>query len=245
MEKRRPELIKKIVALDVGGAVEPSPAGLVIIVSYHLWLIAAFRVGGVVGDTMARTFARLVGAPDAARVATATSCYPYYHWWKRKLDKSQEQIQALVPEAPVLFLYGTAGYKSYLVRLYDHFLAGGGAQVLPRVFPSAPPIWQSDWPACPHLSSLSYEMCFLPASLRFARFFECPRSLTRLSPSSVADVSNYLNKSMQMFHADWWAKKLDKKEGSGSVPMTGSKHWITRDQPDDLNRRLDAFLDEG
>lgn len=110
-----------MVAIDVGGAVEPSPAGLLTIVSYHLWLIAAFRVGGPVGNAMARTFARLVGAPDAARVATATSCYPYYHWWKRKLDKSQEQIKALVPEVPVLFLYGTAGYKSYLVREITYF----------------------------------------------------------------------------------------------------------------------------
>ena len=111
-----------MVAIDVGGAVEPSPAGLLAIVSYHLWLIAAFRVGGPVGNAMARTFARLVGAPDAARVATATSCYPYYHWWKRRLDKSQEQIKALVPEVPVLFLYGTAGYKSYLVREIKDYL---------------------------------------------------------------------------------------------------------------------------
>lgn len=111
-----------MVVIDVGGAVEPSLTGLVAIVSYHLWLIAAFRVGGAVGNTMARTFARLVGAPDAARVATATSCYPYYHWWKRKLDKSQESIKALVPEAPLLFLYGTAGYKGYLVRLSAFFV---------------------------------------------------------------------------------------------------------------------------
>lgn len=116
LEKRRPELFEKIVAIDVGGAVEPSPLGLLAIVSYHLWLIAAFRVGGRVGDAMARSFAWLVGAPNGARVATASSCYPYYHWWKRRLDKSQEQIKALVPKAPVLFLYGTAGYKSYLVR---------------------------------------------------------------------------------------------------------------------------------
>lgn len=49
---------------------------------------------------------------------------------------------------------------------------------------------------------------------------------------------------MQLFHADWWAKTIDAREGSSSVPMSGSSHWITRDQPEDLNRRIDAFLDE-
>lgn len=128
-----------MVAIDVGGAVDPSLAGLIAIVSYHLWLIAAFRVGGDVGDAMARAFARLVEAPDAARVATATSCYPYYHFWKRKLDKNQEQIKALVPEAPLLFLYGTAGYKSYLVIFAGIVFGEGrrGGRVRPCVFPPA------------------------------------------------------------------------------------------------------------
>ncbi|CAN0517390.1 unnamed protein product, partial [Ectocarpus sp. 8 AP-2014] len=74
---------------------------------YHLWLIAAFRVGGPIGDVMARSFARLVGAPAGARVATARSCYPYYHYWMRKLDKSQEPVGNLMPGAPLLFAYGT------------------------------------------------------------------------------------------------------------------------------------------
>ncbi|CAM9573442.1 unnamed protein product, partial [Hapterophycus canaliculatus] len=141
-----------MVAIDVGGAVEPNFLGLLVIISYHMWLIAAFRIGGVVGDTMARSFAWLVGAPSGARVAKARSCYPYYHWWKRRFDKNQEPIKDLMPDAPLLFLYGTAGYK-------------------------------------------------------------------RLLP----------------FHADWWAKKVDEKKGSSAVAMTSSRHWVTADQPDDVN----------
>ncbi|CAM9811986.1 unnamed protein product [Ectocarpus sp. 4 AP-2014] len=160
VEKKRPELVKRMVAIDVGGAVEPG-LGSLIIMSYHLWLIAAFRIGGPIGDVMARSFARLVGAPAGARVATARSCNPYYHYWKRKLDKSQEPMGNLMPRAPLLFAYGSAGYK--------------------RVMP---------------------------------------------------------------FHADWWAKKVNDKEGSSSVAMARSKHWVTTDQPDDLNRELDAFLEK-
>lgn len=47
----------------------------------------------------------------------------------------------------------------------------------------------------------------------------------------------------QMFHTDSWAKEVQDKEGSFSVAMTKSGHWVTRDQPDEVNSRIDAFLE--
>ena len=47
----------------------------------------------------------------------------------------------------------------------------------------------------------------------------------------------------QPFHASWWAEEVDRKEGSASVPMTKSSHWVTRDEPDEVNRRIDEFLE--
>lgn len=47
----------------------------------------------------------------------------------------------------------------------------------------------------------------------------------------------------ETFHTDSWAKEVQDKEGSSSVAMTKSGHWVTRDQPDEVNSRLDAFLE--
>lgn len=115
LEKKRPDLVSKIVAIDVGGAVEPGKLALFVIISYHLWLILAFVIGGPVGDAMAWSFARLVRAPLAGRIATASAGYPYYYWWKRKLSKTEDKIKTMTPNVPVLFLYGTAGVKKYMV----------------------------------------------------------------------------------------------------------------------------------
>ena len=114
LEKKRPDLVRKMVAIDVGGAIEFKPLQLLCIMSYHFWLIIAFVVGGPIGDAMAQSFAWLVGAPFRSNVAKASVCYPYYHWWKQKLCRGPK-VGAMVPEVPLLFLYGTSGPKAAVV----------------------------------------------------------------------------------------------------------------------------------
>eukprot|EP00904_Undaria_pinnatifida_P004312 jgi/Undpi1/13882/HiC_scaffold_9.g03533.m1 len=159
VEKKRPDLVRRIVALDVGGAFDLSLRTYSLIACYHLWLIVAFLVGGPIGDAMSRSFARLVGAPLGPRVANANVCYLYYHWWRMRFSKIDETVDSMMPTGPVLFLYGTSGYKKYLP-----------------------------------------------------------------------------------FHADSWAKEVDRKEGSAAFAMTKSAHWMAHDEPDEVNRRIDSFL---
>lgn len=55
-------------------------------------------------------------------------------------------------------------------------------------------------------------------------------------------ISAFLSFFPQQFHADWWAAKIQRRQGSSSVAMTEAAHWVNTDQPDDVNRRLDEFF---
>lgn len=46
----------------------------------------------------------------------------------------------------------------------------------------------------------------------------------------------------QTFHASRWADEVHEKEGSAAHGIDQASHWVTRDQPDAVNRRLDEFL---
>ena len=106
-----------MVAIDIGGVLDPPPLGSIAIAMYHTWLIVSFLLGGPIGDAMSRAFAWLVAAPLRSRVARATVGYPYYHWWKKKLSKNEENVPPMMPKVPLLFLYGTAGAKKLLVSI--------------------------------------------------------------------------------------------------------------------------------
>ena len=121
LEKKRPDLVRRMVAIDIGGVLKPPPLGAIFIVSYHLWLITAFLLGGPIGNAMSRAFAWLARAPLRSRVARASVGYPYYHLWKRKLSKTEEDVPPMMPEVPLLFLYGTAGVKKTLVSFLFRF----------------------------------------------------------------------------------------------------------------------------
>ena len=115
----RPDLVRKMVIIDVGGAPEYTPLGFLCIISFHLWLITAFVLDGPIGDAMAQFVAWLVRAPAHSNVARASMCYPYYQWWKSRLSKDKsdtKDVLPVMPGAPLLFLYGVAGSKAVLVR---------------------------------------------------------------------------------------------------------------------------------
>lgn len=46
----------------------------------------------------------------------------------------------------------------------------------------------------------------------------------------------------QTFHAARWAEKVQEREGSMAQEVPEASHWVTRDQPDAINRKLDEFL---
>ncbi|CAN0018644.1 unnamed protein product, partial [Hapterophycus canaliculatus] len=114
MEQARPGLVKKMVAMDVGGGLSLGPSlSLLCIATYQIFLVTAFLIGGPIGDFMARRFARLVGAPSASSVARASACYPYFHFWKAQI-RSCFRMGSYTPRCPVLFMYGTMGAKKLM-----------------------------------------------------------------------------------------------------------------------------------
>lgn len=79
LEAKRPELVREMVTIDVGGAIKPGVIGGIILITYQLWLAAAFLIGPPIGDVMARFFAWVCSTPSGGRVARASTCYPYYN----------------------------------------------------------------------------------------------------------------------------------------------------------------------
>lgn len=85
-------------------------------------------LGRPIGDGIARSFAWLLGSPSGARIARASTCYPYYHTWKHLLC-SGEKVRPMMPQCPLMFLHGTAGVKKVMVSysLVFVFVPGGGS----------------------------------------------------------------------------------------------------------------------
>lgn len=97
VQKRFPELVARMVALDVGNDVKGlTTRELAFIVTYQAWLTAAFILGGRVGDGMTTWFAKFSQAPslnpgglDALpdggwRRVPASRNWPYLRFWQEQ-----------------------------------------------------------------------------------------------------------------------------------------------------------------
>jgi pimeloyl-ACP methyl ester carboxylesterase len=106
---RHPQWVGRIVAVDVGDAgsrrhlAQTRLKAKLQIVGYQLWLAAAWRLGGRLGDRMARWMARVAGAPAPAARITSQMGYPYWMQWVRR---GYRQARSFVPASPMLFVYG-------------------------------------------------------------------------------------------------------------------------------------------
>jgi pimeloyl-ACP methyl ester carboxylesterase len=107
--QRHPDLVARVIGIDIGDGGskahldEIGLRGKLGIVSYQLWLAAAWRIGGGIGDAMTRSFARRAHVPAAPEALTAQKNYPYYAVWTGKYPRSK----AFRPLCPMLYLYGT------------------------------------------------------------------------------------------------------------------------------------------
>ena len=106
---RYPQLVRRVVGVDVGDAgsrrnlQELGLKAKALVVAYQLWLAIAWRVGGRIGDWMARTMARLAGAPGDPASIGARMGYPYYVQW---VQGGYRQARSFRPACPMLFIYG-------------------------------------------------------------------------------------------------------------------------------------------
>jgi pimeloyl-ACP methyl ester carboxylesterase len=129
---RRPDLVGRIVGVDVSPHYRASTARAILgIIAYQWWLLAAFVAGGAIGDWMTRRFARLARAPvDPARV-TAWMNYPYRNIWADLLaGRDRELVSGYWPKCPVLFVYGEKKPFPFHSEVWlDHVRRVGGQVV--------------------------------------------------------------------------------------------------------------------
>lgn len=106
---RHPQLVTRVIGVDVGDAgsrrnlKELGPKAKALVIAYQLWLAAAWRIGGRVGDSMARTMARIAGAPGDPTLIGAQMGYPYHVQW---VQRGFRQARSFTPACPMLFIYG-------------------------------------------------------------------------------------------------------------------------------------------
>jgi cis-3-alkyl-4-acyloxetan-2-one decarboxylase len=108
---RYPDLVERVIGVDVGDAgsrhnlAELGAKGQLLVLAYQLWLAAAWRIGGFVGDLMARGMARLLRCPTDPRTIHSRMGYPYALRWFG-VAGGLKNLKTFEPRTPMLFIYG-------------------------------------------------------------------------------------------------------------------------------------------
>jgi pimeloyl-ACP methyl ester carboxylesterase len=77
-----PEMVKRIVALDIGGGIQPYLSELLCIIAYQFFLVFLFLLGYPMGDWVQRTLVPYmfeIKHRDGSEMSSKM-CYPYYHF---------------------------------------------------------------------------------------------------------------------------------------------------------------------
>jgi len=113
LEKTHPDLIDRVVALDVGGHVgRPGPKAAAMLAAYQWALIASWFVGGIVppmGNAMSRAVGRVVRVPRRQRGNIRSRFnYSYFYLWRGMLLPWMRGniLGRYRPTRPILYLYG-------------------------------------------------------------------------------------------------------------------------------------------
>jgi pimeloyl-ACP methyl ester carboxylesterase len=109
--QRHPDCVARVVGVDVGDAGSAPhraamswKAGLMVL-GYQGWLALAWKIGGALGDRMARAMARLMRVPLPADRIHARMGYPYWIAWTGT-HGSFRAVRPFEPTVPMLYVYG-------------------------------------------------------------------------------------------------------------------------------------------
>jgi pimeloyl-ACP methyl ester carboxylesterase len=128
---RCPELIKRVVGIDVAPHYKPSAKAAAGIVVYHFWLYGAFKVGGSVGTRMTRSFAKLARMARPVDELDSSMNYPYRNIWADIFSgRAQKLLAGYWPKCPLLFIYGERKpFPFHSQAWLDHVKSVGGEVV--------------------------------------------------------------------------------------------------------------------
>ena len=125
---RHPSLVSKIVGVDIGDAgTEAHLQSLTakakaMVLAYQLWLAAAWRIGGRLGDRMTLAMARLARCPSDPRFIDSRMDYPYYIRWAKAYGSYRGMVR-FEPKVPMLFAYGTKKPFTFHTQAWAEALA--------------------------------------------------------------------------------------------------------------------------
>jgi pimeloyl-ACP methyl ester carboxylesterase len=108
---RHPQLVARVIGVDVGDAgsrgnlAELGVRGRLLVLAYQLWLATAWRLGGALGDRMARFAARVLRCPVEPRRIHAHMGYPYAMRWFG-VAGGLKGVKVFRPQVPMLYIYG-------------------------------------------------------------------------------------------------------------------------------------------
>ncbi len=109
---RHPGRVSRIVGVDIGDAGSRSHTrslslkAKLMAAGYQLWLAAAWRIGGALGDRMTLGMTRALKVPADPRFISAKANFPYDIAWTGS-HGSYKQVRPFEPPCPLLFVYGT------------------------------------------------------------------------------------------------------------------------------------------
>lgn len=108
---RHPSRVERVVGIDIGDAgsrqhrAEMTPRAIAGTLAYQWWLALAWRIGGSLGNRMARWMARRFRAPAPPADVTAAMGYPYAMQWFG-VAGGFGRPRAFVPQVPMLYVFG-------------------------------------------------------------------------------------------------------------------------------------------
>lgn len=108
---RHRDRVARVIGVDIGDAgsrYHRQQMGLRAIaqtLGYQWWLALAWRIGGGLGDRMARWMARRFRAPAPAATVTAAGGYPYAVQWLG-VAGGYGRLRAYAPMVPMCFIHG-------------------------------------------------------------------------------------------------------------------------------------------
>lgn len=109
---RHPQLVRRVVAIDVGDASSPeflrslNTKTKLMLASYQLSLVAAWRLNGRLGNGITRTLARALKCPTDPQHIGAAMNYPYDMQWTGSFGGLKGKMLPLKPPCPLFFAYG-------------------------------------------------------------------------------------------------------------------------------------------
>jgi pimeloyl-ACP methyl ester carboxylesterase len=108
---RHPELVKRVIGVDIGDAgsrrnrADLGFKGKFAVLAYQMWLATAWKIGGNLGDRMARWMARMLRCPVDPAAISAQMGYPYAVQWFG-VEGGFGRLRVFQPNVPMLYIYG-------------------------------------------------------------------------------------------------------------------------------------------